>query len=144
MKETAGQLQSWVKVKRQCALTDAHVQMARELGMNPRRLIESQSKTQGLTQTPLGQCIEGLYFKRFKRPLPDAVAPLRQLLHDARARERAETHERRGRKRQAAKDHLDAMRISMLTLRHLYGGVGADDDLQRLTACDPKTRGGIK
>lgn len=125
MKETADQLQLWVRVKRQGALTDAHVQMARELGMNPRRLIESQSKTQGLTQKPLGQCIEGLYFKRFKRPLPDAVAPLRQLLHDARARERAETHERRGRKRQAEIDHAEAARVSMLTLRRMYGGPGS-------------------
>jgi hypothetical protein len=144
MKETADQLQSWVKVKRQGALTDAHVQMARELGMNPRRLTESESIAQGLTQPSLRQRIENLYLKRFKRPLPDAVAPLRQLLHDARARERAEAHERRRRKRQTEKDHLDAMRISMLTLRHLYGGVGADNDLQRLTARGLKTRGGTE
>jgi len=129
MKETADQLQLWVKVKRQCALTDAHVQMARELGMNPKRLIESEITAQGLTQIPLCQRIEGLYLKRFKKPQPDFVVPLRQTLHDVRARERAEARERRRRKRQAAKDHLEAMRISMLTLRRMYGGYGADDDL---------------
>ena len=78
---------------------------------------------------PLAKHIEDLYLKRFKKPLPDAVVPLRQLLHDARAKERDEARERRRRKRQTEKDHLEAMRISMLTLRHLYGGVGADNDL---------------
>ena len=125
MKETADQLQLWVKVKRQCALTDAHVQMARELGMNPKRLIESEGTTQVLAQLPLSQRIESLYLKRFKKPLPDAVEPLRQLLHDARVRERAEAHERRRRKREAEKDHAEAARVSMLTLRSMYGGPGS-------------------
>jgi hypothetical protein len=125
MKETADQLQLWVKVKRQCALTDAHVQMARELGMNPKRLIESESPTQGSTQMPLSRRIEGLYLKRFKKPLPAAVEPLRQLLHDTRARERAEARERRRRKRQAEIDHTEAARVSMLTLRRMYGGPGS-------------------
>jgi hypothetical protein len=124
-------LEKWARVKRQCALTDAHVQMARELGMNPKRLAESASTEQGLTQSSLAQRIESLYLKRFNKPRPDIVVPLRQALHDARARERAEAHERRRRKRQAEKDHLEAIRISMLTLRHLYGGLGADDDLTR-------------
>jgi hypothetical protein len=128
VKKASDELQRWVEAKRQCGLSDAHVQMARELGMNPKRLIESESATQGPTQIPLGQRIENLYLKRFKKPLPDAVAPLRQLLHDARAKERAEARERRRRKRQAETDHLEAMRISMLTLRRMYGGPGADDD----------------
>lgn len=75
--------------------------------------------------------IPDLYLKRFRKPLPDTVLPLRQALHKARAQERAEARERRRRKRQADRDHLEAMRVSMLTLRHLYGGLGADDDLAR-------------
>ena len=86
MKETVDQLRLWVKVKRQCALTDAHVQMARELGMNPKRLLQAEQPE----PEPLARRIENLYLKRFKKPLPDAVVPLRQLLHDTRARERAE------------------------------------------------------
>ena len=31
MKKTSVELQEWTKVKRQCGLSDAHVQMAREL-----------------------------------------------------------------------------------------------------------------
>jgi hypothetical protein len=132
VKETVDQLQLWVKVKRQRGLSDAHVQMARELGMNPRRVLEADKAG----QEPLARRIEVLYLKRFKRPLPDAVAPLRQLLHDARARERAEAHERRQRKRQAEIDHAEAARISLLTLHRLCNAIGleraeipyADDD----------------
>ena len=125
MKEITDQLQLWVKVKRQYALTDAQVQMARELGVNPKRLSESESAVQGATQAPLGRHIEDLYLKRFKKHLPDAVMPLRQLLHDTRARERAEARERRRRKRQAKIDHAEAARVSMLTLRRMYGGPGS-------------------
>lgn len=128
MKETSEVLQKWARVKRQCALTDAHVQMARELGMNPKRLIESESTTQGLTQLPLSQRIENLYLKRFKKPLPEAVVPLRQLLHDTRVRERAEAHERRRRKRQAEKDHAEAARVSLLTIQRLCYAMGDKDD----------------
>ena len=135
MKETADQLQTWVRVKRQCARTDAHVQMARELGMNPRRLAESASTQQGLTQPSFTQRIESLYLKRFKKPRPDIVVPLRQALHDARARERTEAHERRRRKRQAEKDHAEAACVSLLTLHRLLNAerlryaVGTYDDL---------------
>jgi hypothetical protein len=126
MKETVARLELWVKVKRQCALTDAQAQMARELRMNPKRLSVSESTTQGPTQIPLSQRIDDLYLKRFKRPLPDSVVPLRQLLHDTRARERAEAHERRRRKRQAEKDHAEAARISLLTLHRLCNAIGLE------------------
>ncbi len=123
MKETADQLQVWVEARRRCGLTDAHVQMARELRMDPRRLTECASTAQGLTQPPLAQRIENLYLKRFKKPRPDSIAPLRQMLHDARVRERAEARERRRRKRQADADHAEAARVSMLAIRRLYGGL---------------------
>ena len=129
MKETADQLQIWAKAKRRCGLTDAHVQMARELKMNPHRLADSESARQEPTQTPLTQRIESLYLRRFKKPRPDSIVPLRQLLHEARVRERDEARERRRRKRQAELDHAEAARVSMLTIRRLYGGPGDESDL---------------
>jgi hypothetical protein len=128
MKETADQLQTWMKAKRRCRLTDAHVQMARELRMNPQRLTESMSNMRELTQAPVAQRIESLYLKRFKRPQPDSIPPLRQLLHDARVRKRDEARERRLRKRQAEIDHAEAARVSMLTLRRIWGGPGSNED----------------
>ena len=89
LKQMADRLQVWVKVKRQCALTDAHVRMARELGMNPKRLIAAARTAAGQTQAPLAQRIEDLYLRRFRRTAPDWVMPLRQLPRDARTREKA-------------------------------------------------------
>jgi len=134
MKETADRLQVWVKVKRQCALTDAHVQMARELGTNPKRLTATAGRTVGSPQVPLAQHIEDLDLRRFKRTIPEPVAPVRQLLRGVLGRERAEARGRRRRKRPAEREHLEATRVSMLTLRRMYGGLGAGDDLQRLSA----------
>ena len=125
MKETSDELQKWIKVKRQCGLSDAHVQMARELRMDPKRLT-LRSDTPGLTNVPLAQHIEGLYLRRFKRTVPDPVVPLRQLLREAFVRERAEARERRRRKRQAEKDHAEAARVSLLTLRRLCNAIGLE------------------
>jgi hypothetical protein len=127
VKKTSDELLRWVEAKRQCGLSDAHVQMARELGINPKRLT-GRSGAPGLTNVPLTQHIEELYLRRFKRTIPDPVVSLRQLLREVLARERGEARDRRRRKRQAELDHLEAMRISMLTLRRMYGGPGADDD----------------
>ena len=146
-KKEAAELQEWAVVKRQHGMTDAQVQMARELGMNPKRL--PQPKDAG--QEPLVRQIEVLYLKRFKKPLPDAVVPLRQLLHDTRARERAEAHERRRRKRQAAKDHAEAARISLLTLRRLCNAIGLErcelpnvnDDLSQLGGAATQDRDAV-
>ena len=118
MKTTSEELQKWTKVKHRCGLTDAHVQMARELGMKPKRLLQPDNPW----EEPLGRRIEELYLKRFRRRLPDSVVPLRQLRHEARARERAEAHEWRQKRRQAEKDHAEAARISLLTLRRLLPG----------------------
>ena len=129
MKETSAVLQEWAKAKRLHELSDAQVQLARELRMNPKRLHDRAGGAKGATNVPLSQLIEDLYLKRLKKALPDAVVPLRQLLRETRARERAEAKERR-RKRQAGIDHAEAGRISPLNLRHfLPGGRFYDDAL---------------
>ena len=135
MKKTSAELEQWHEVKRQHGMTDAQVQMARELGMKPRRLLQVDSPG----QEPLAIRIANLYLKRFRKPLPDTVLPLRQALHETRARERAEARERRRRKRQAEIDHAEATRASLLALRRLCNAIGlerfevpnADDDLTR-------------
>ena len=124
MKKVSVELERWHQLKRLRGLTDMQVQMARELGMKPKRLLEADSPE----QEPLARRIESLYLKRFRKPLPDSVVPLQQALHEARVQERAEARERRRKKRQADRDHLEAMRVSMLTLRRMYGGVGANED----------------
>ena len=128
MKKASLELEQWRQVKRLHRLTDAQVQMAQDLGMKPKRLFQVDNPE----SEPLARSIERLYLGRFTKPLPDSVIPLRRALHEARTRERTEACERRRRKRQTDRDHQEAMRVSMLTLRRLYGGVGADEDPGRL------------
>jgi len=58
-------LQRWVDARRQFHLSHAHVQMARELGMNPRKLGGLANHEQEPWKTPLPVFIERLYQKRF-------------------------------------------------------------------------------
>jgi hypothetical protein len=66
----------WVEAKRRHRLTDEQVQMARELGMNPRKLGSLDNHRQEPWKRPLPQFIEELYHKRFQRLHPDHVVRL--------------------------------------------------------------------
>jgi len=129
--DTSAVLQNWVKAKRLHGLSDAHVQMARELGTNPQRLLRSLGPVKGRAVVPLAQRIEDRYVRRFGRSVPEPVIPVRQLLQETRAREQIEASERRRRKRQANAHHAEAARISLLSLRRLLpGGPVAPEDIE--------------
>ncbi len=66
----------WLEAKRRHRLTDAHVQMARELGMNPKKLGKLGNNKQEPWKLPLPQFIETLYLKNFKRTRPEKIVPL--------------------------------------------------------------------
>jgi hypothetical protein len=75
--------------------------MARELGMNPKKLGGMANHKQEPWKLPLPQYIEELYFKRFKKERPDSVRSIEQMMAD-REREQAERKERRRQQREAA------------------------------------------
>jgi hypothetical protein len=52
--------------------------MARELGMNPRKLGKLDNHKQEPWKLPLRQFIGELYFKRFGRRQPEVVAPIEE------------------------------------------------------------------
>jgi hypothetical protein len=66
----------WVEAKKRHRLTDVQVQMARELGMNPKKLGKIDNHDQEPWKAPLPQFIEFLYLKRFKREKPERVLNL--------------------------------------------------------------------
>jgi hypothetical protein len=66
----------WVEAKRRHRLTDVQVQMARELGMNPKKLGKIDNHKQEPWKAPLPQFIAQLYVKRFKREKPEHVLKL--------------------------------------------------------------------
>src|SRR6202035_2564450 len=68
--------QDWVEARKRFRLSDAHVQMARELGLNPRKLGKLDNHGQEPWKQPLPQFIEHLYGKRFGRDRPEVVTPI--------------------------------------------------------------------
>jgi hypothetical protein len=66
-------LQGWITARKRHRLSHAHVQMARELGMNPKKLGKLDNAGQEPWKLPLPAFIESLYQKRFGKDRPDAV-----------------------------------------------------------------------
>jgi hypothetical protein len=59
--------EEWMNAKRKYRLTDVQIQMARELGMNPRKFGSLANHKQENWKAPLADFIEELYNKRFKK-----------------------------------------------------------------------------
>jgi hypothetical protein len=87
-------LQSWVDARNRHHLSHAHVQMARELGLNPRKLGKIDNHGQEPWKLPLPVFIEELYLDRFGRERPAVVLSIE---------DRFKAHRRRKRERKAAR-----------------------------------------
>jgi hypothetical protein len=72
-------LQPWVDARRKFHLSHAHVQMARELGMNPKKLGKLDNHRQEPWKLPLPQFIAHLYAKRFGTERPGAVRTIEEM-----------------------------------------------------------------
>ena len=67
----------WIEAKKQFRLSDMHIQMARELGMNPKKFGSLANHKQERWKAPLPEFIEDLYYKRFKKDQPDVINQLK-------------------------------------------------------------------
>src|SRR5664279_179856 len=67
-------LKPWMDARRRFRLSHAHIQMARELGMNPKNLGKLANHKQEPWKLPLPEFIAALYAKRFGKAEPDAPA----------------------------------------------------------------------
>ena len=76
-KKLPQKLLPWVEAKKRHRLSDVQVQMARELGMNPKKLGKIDNHKQEPWKISLPQFIEELYSKRFKRDRPEKTTSLR-------------------------------------------------------------------
>jgi hypothetical protein len=65
--------EEWMTAKRKYRLTDEQIQMARELGMNPRGFGSLANHKQEKWKAPLADFIEELYFKRFRKDQPGTI-----------------------------------------------------------------------
>jgi hypothetical protein len=99
-------MQRWIEARKRFHLSHAQVQMARELGMNPRKLGSLANHKQEPWKAPLPIFIERLYRKRFGNSQPDRVISIEE-----RAKEIAE---KKVEKRQPLSASLSAL-SSVLT-----------------------------
>jgi hypothetical protein len=79
-KKAPDNLQIWIDARKKYQLSHAQVQMARELGLNPRKFGGIANYKQEPWKEPLPQFIDHLYFKRFGKTAPDRVIPLEERL----------------------------------------------------------------
>jgi hypothetical protein len=78
--------QVWIDARRKYHLTDAQIQMARELGLNPKKFGKIANEKQEPWKKPLPEFIEEIYFKRYKKKEPDVVISIEQLVQVQRAK----------------------------------------------------------
>jgi len=76
----AKNLAKWKEAQKKFRLSDKHIQMARELGMNPDKFGSLNNHKQEGWKAPLSIFIENIYFKQFKRTEPKIIRSLNQLM----------------------------------------------------------------
>lgn len=106
-KRIPDRLQTWIDARKSHHLTHAQVQMARELGMNPKKLGKLDNHRQERWKSPLPQFIEDLYERRFGKLAPDVVVSIEDR---ARIEEKRKVEEREAKRqrREGAPDVVSA------------------------------------
>jgi len=84
----------WIEARKKYRLSHAQIQMARELGLNPRKFGGMANHKQESWKLPLSAYIEELYFKRFNKECPETIRSIEQMLKDKAAR-KAERKEKK-------------------------------------------------
>ena len=96
-KKTPEKYQPWIEARKRYHLSHAHIQMARELGLNPKKLGGLANTKQEPWKLPLPAFIEELYFKHFKKRRPDNLRSIEQMASD----DSSKKQQRRARKQTA-------------------------------------------
>ena len=85
-KKVSQEMLNWIEARERFHLSHAHVQMARELGMNPKKLGKLDNHRQEPWKAPLPQFIEHLYFKAFGKKRPEIVMSIEERARAEEAR----------------------------------------------------------
>ncbi len=84
--------QIWIDVRKRYRLSDVYIQMARELGMNPKKFGKIANEKQEPWKKPLPAFIEDIYLKRFGRDRPADVKSIEEVF---RAKEKKKEGQRK-------------------------------------------------
>jgi hypothetical protein len=97
-------LQAWIEARKRHHLSHAHVQMARELGMNPAKLGSIDNHRQEPWKAPLPEFIEHLYEKRFGKTRPDVVMTIEERARASAAKDAERKAKKRARRAEVTPD----------------------------------------
>ncbi len=86
-KKPSPKLQVWIDARKRHRLSHVQVQMARELGMNPKKLGQLDNHDQEPWKMPLPQYIESLYLERFDKERPNVVLSIEKKIRLDEAKE---------------------------------------------------------
>jgi len=85
---------AWMNIRKQYNLSHAHIQMARELGMNPKKFGKIANHKQEPWKAPLPVFIEDIYFKRFGKRRPENVKSIEKMVK-SKEKKKAERRKRK-------------------------------------------------
>lgn len=90
------EFRTWIVARARFRLSHAHIQMARELGLNPKNFGSLANHSQEPWKASLPRFIGDIYFKRFGKVQPDRVLSIeeRALEIDRRKAEKNERNQR--------------------------------------------------
>ena len=92
----------WLEARERLHLSHAHVQMARELGLNPKNLGGLANHRQEPSKLPLPSYIEQLYRRQFKRERPERVLSIEERAVEFAAKKEARSLAKASRRAEAS------------------------------------------
>jgi hypothetical protein len=93
--DMAKNIEQWLTAQKKFKLSDKQVQMARELGLNPKKFGSLDNHDQEQWKAPLPQFIENIYFKRFKKETPDHIINIAQKIKEDKVKAEKKKKERK-------------------------------------------------
>jgi DNA-binding XRE family transcriptional regulator len=78
-KKIPDKLKIWIDARKRFHLSHEQIQMARELGMNPKKFGKLENHKQEPWKAPLPDLIKSLYYKRFRKEHPDQVKSIERI-----------------------------------------------------------------
>ena len=81
-KQLSPKYQVWIDARKKYKLSHAHIQMARELGLNPKKLGKLANHKQEPWKAPLPVFIENIYFKNLGKQPPENARSIEQMVKD--------------------------------------------------------------
>ena len=95
-------LRPWIEARKKFGLSHAQIQMARELGLNPKNFGSLANHKQEPWKAPLPEFIEDIYEKQFGKSQPDDIRSIEMKL-----KEKAKNKEENKATKQALVDAAD-------------------------------------